>query len=95
MKPVQSRTRTTYLLTYLLSHSRGTPLSHLHCPVGQLRSRVVGPEYVGLDAVYFADTTTPSRLSRGPSTVASIPAGSRCGGSYETPFAESGVSHVR
>ena len=22
-------------------------LSHLHCPVGQLRSRVVGPEYVG------------------------------------------------
>ena len=30
-----------------LSHSRGTPLSHLHCPVGQLRSRVVGPEYVG------------------------------------------------
>ena len=35
------------LLTYLLSHSRGTPLSHLHCPVGQLRSRVVGPEYVG------------------------------------------------
>ena len=49
----------------------------------------------GLDGVYFADTTTPSRLSRGPSTVASIPAGSRCGGSYETPFAESGVSHVR
>ena len=38
---------TTYLLTYLLSHSRGTPLSHPHCPVGQLRSRVVGPEYVG------------------------------------------------
>ena len=37
----------TYLLTYLLSHSRGTPLSHPHCPVGQLRSRVVGPEYVG------------------------------------------------
>ena len=36
-----------YLLTYLLSHSRGTPLPHLHCPVGQLRSRVVGPEYVG------------------------------------------------
>ena len=36
-----------YLLTYLLSHSRGTPLSHPHCPVGQLRSRVVGPEYVG------------------------------------------------
>ena len=35
------------LLTYLLSHSRGTPLSHPHCPVGQLRSRVVGPEYVG------------------------------------------------
>ena len=23
-----------YLLTYLLSHSRGTPLSHPHCPVG-------------------------------------------------------------
>ena len=37
----------SYLLTDLLSHSRGTPLSHLHCPVGQLRSRVVGPEYVG------------------------------------------------
>ena len=37
-----------------------------------------------------ADTTTLSRLSRGPSAVASIPAGSRCGGSYETPFAESG-----
>ena len=37
----------TYLLTYLLSHSRGTPLSHPHCPVGQLRSRVVEPEYVG------------------------------------------------
>ena len=36
-----------YLLTYLLSHSRGTPLSHPHCPVGQLRSRVVEPEYVG------------------------------------------------
>ena len=36
-----------YLLTYLLSHSRGTPLSHLHCPVGQPRSRVVGPEHVG------------------------------------------------
>ena len=40
----------TYLRTYLLSHSRGTPLSHLHCPVGQLRSRVVGPEYVGQGA---------------------------------------------
>ena len=39
------RGRLTYLLTYLLtdllSHSRGTPLSHLHCPVGQLRSHVV------------------------------------------------------
>merc|ERR1739841_177219 len=43
-KPSQAK---PYLLTYLLSHSRGTPLSHLHCPVGQLRSRVVGPEYVG------------------------------------------------
>ena len=42
----QSR-HTTIAYTYLLSHSRGTPLSHLHCPVGQLRSRVVGPEYVG------------------------------------------------
>ena len=31
----------TYLiLTYKLSHSRGTPLSHLHFPVGQLRSSV-------------------------------------------------------
>ena len=36
----------TYLLTYLLSHSRGTPLSHPHCPVGQLRSRVVEPELI-------------------------------------------------
>ena len=43
----QIRSTETYLLTDLLSHSRGTPLSHLHCPVGQLRSRVVGPEYVG------------------------------------------------
>ena len=41
------RVKSTYLLTSLLSHSRGTPLSHPHCPVGQLRSRVVGPEYVG------------------------------------------------
>ena len=39
--------RLPHLLTYLLSHSRGAPLSHLHCPVGQLRSRVVGPECVG------------------------------------------------
>ena len=31
----------------MLAHSRGTPLSHPHCPVGQLRSRVVEPEYVG------------------------------------------------
>ena len=31
----------------VFSHSRGTPLLHPHCPVGQLRSRVVGPEYVG------------------------------------------------
>ena len=37
----------TNLLTYLFSHSRGTPLSHPHFPVGQLRSHVVGPEYVG------------------------------------------------
>ena len=43
----RSNTQLTYLLTYLLSHSRGTPLSHPHCPAGQLRSRVVGPEYVG------------------------------------------------
>ena len=43
-----------YLLTYLLSHSRGTPLSHPHCPVGQLRSRVVGPEYA-----YYERTGRP------------------------------------
>ena len=33
--------RLTYLLTCYLTHThtqRGTPLSHLHCPVGQLRS---------------------------------------------------------
>ena len=45
--PNQPAGELTYLLTYLLSHSRGTPLSHPHCPVGQLRSRVVEPEYVG------------------------------------------------
>ena len=45
--PLPIRQHGAYLLTYLLSHSRGTPLSHPHCPAGQLRSRVVGPEYVG------------------------------------------------
>ena len=38
-----TRYEATYLLTCLLSHSRGTPLSHPHFPVGhrsQLRSRV-------------------------------------------------------
>ena len=34
-------------LYYFFFHARGAPLSHPHCPEGQLRSRVVGPEYVG------------------------------------------------
>ena len=52
----------TYLLTYLLSHSRGTPLSHLHCPVGQLRSRVVGPEYVGQGSGPQLSAPPPCRI---------------------------------
>ena len=52
------------LLTYyLLSHSRGTPLSHPHCPVGQLRSRVVRPEYVGRRP---ALGSVKSEISRSP-----------------------------
>ena len=41
------KTGLTYCLVISLPWLTTNPLSHPHCPVGQLRSRVVGPEYVG------------------------------------------------